>query len=87
MTFSDLEAFPIWKFQKVNNWKWSAIKQQIIDYYDWSHTQFISKEVQKHLVDLNYEVLPLNLIITIMKEDWKLTYKRWLSIPNLIDFD
>ena len=87
MAFSDLETFPIRKFQKVNDWKRSAIKQQIIDYYDWSQTQFTSKEVQKQLVDLNSEVLPLNLIVNIMKEDWNLAYKYWLPRPNLIDFD
>ena len=56
MTFSDLETFPIRKFQKVNDWKRSSMKQQIIDYYDWSQTQFTSKEVHKHLVNLNSEV-------------------------------
>ena len=86
MTFGNLETFPIRKFQKVNDWKRSAIKQQIIDYYDLSQTQFASKEVQKHLINLNSEVLPFNLIVNIMKEDWNLAYKRRLSRPNLIDF-
>ena len=87
MKFSDLETFPIKNFQKINDRERSILKQQIMEYYDSVHIQFTSKEVQKHLIDLNSEVVPLNTIAKIMKQDWSLTYKRWLSRSNSIDFD
>ena len=79
MKFFDLETFPNRNFQKINDREKSIFKQQIMEYYDSVHTQFTSKEVQKHLIDLNYEVASLNTIVKIMKQDWNLTYIRWLS--------
>ena len=67
--FSDLETFPIRNFHKINDRERSILKQHIMEYYDSVHTQFTSKEVQKHLIDLNSEVVPLNTIIKIIKQD------------------
>ena len=50
-------------------------------------TEFTVKDVQKYLKVDHLIVLPQHIIREIMKKELRLTFKKWLSHPNNVDFD
>ena len=87
LSSSDIKSLPHRKVNKITNDQRSEIKQQIKEYYNQTETEFVSYDVQKYLFDKLNLIWSNKTIIDIMKNDLNLSFKRWLTRPNTINFD
>ena len=87
LSSSEFDKVPHRKIEQMQENQMKLIKEIIMKYYMKIETEFVAADVQKHLFE-NYDIIwYLKTTIKIMKHDLNLTFKRWISRPNSIDFN
>ena len=87
ISIDNLGKLPLRINNKINDSMKAKVNCIIMRYYEDCKTEFTVKDVQKYLEVDHLIVLPQHIIREIMKKELRLTFKKWLSRPNNVDFD
>ena len=85
LTIEEIYQLPLRNFQNIETKRQDIIEQRIINFYNETSNTFTSKDVQKYLLENTSDFIPLNKLVSIMKNNLGLSYKRWPSRPNTVD--